>query len=78
MHARCMDAADDKRVQPIKVLLVATLPVPLVIEMSTCLLSPAPRRSATPLGSIVGKCSQLRQSTTFRIAVLCTSEKPRL
>ncbi len=36
MHALCMDAADDKSVQPIKILLVEALPVPLVIEMSAC------------------------------------------
>ncbi len=41
MHSRRMDAADDKSVQPIKVLLVVARPAPLVIEMSACLLRPA-------------------------------------
>ncbi len=40
MHSRCMDAADDEHVQPIKVPLVAALPIPLVIEMSACLQCP--------------------------------------
>jgi len=38
MHSLCMNAADDESVQPIKILLVVALPVPLVIEMSACLL----------------------------------------
>ena len=43
MHSRRMDAADDKSVQPIKVLLVVARPAPLVIEMIDCLLRPAHR-----------------------------------
>ena len=34
MNSCCMDAADNKSVQPIKVLLVAALPVLLVIDMA--------------------------------------------
>ncbi len=45
MHARCMAAADEKSVQLLKILLVAARPVPLVIKMSACLLSPAHRIS---------------------------------
>ena len=43
MNSRCMDAADNKSVQPIKVLPVAALPVLLVSEMRACLLRPAYR-----------------------------------
>ncbi len=43
MHSRCMDAADDKSVQPMKVFLVAALHVPLLPERIDCLLRPAPR-----------------------------------
>jgi len=43
MHSRCMDVADDESVQPTKVLLVEALPVPILIEMSACLLRLAHR-----------------------------------
>ncbi len=41
MYSLCMDAVDDKSVQPIKVSLVAALLAPFVIEMRVCLLRPA-------------------------------------
>ncbi len=89
MHSCCIDAADDKSVQPIKILLVAALLVPLLIEIIDCLPSPAHLigargehvecpKSTDQLTSFVGKSSQLRQSTLFRMTVVCTPEKLRL
>ena len=91
MHSLCMDAAGDENVQPIKILLVAALPIPIMIEMKACLLSPehliwargehggCPKGARTNwVGRFVGTYSQLRQSTPFRMTVLCTPKKPRL